>query len=119
MTGAAGEERAMSTEPRFRVCVIWRGDARARAEASAQTSRLKAIFEALARRGIAAEPCVWDDPLDAEVRAQIDGADGVLVWVDPISTQTGARRTGLDVLLRDAAARGVFVSGHPDVLAKM
>jgi len=103
----------------FRVCVIWRGDAQARAEASAETSRLKAIFEALARREIAAEPCVWDDPLDAEVRAQIEGADGVLVWVDPISTQTGARRTGLDAILRDAAARGVFVSGHPDVLAKM
>jgi len=118
-TGDAGEERAMSTEPPFRVCVIWRGDAQARAEATAETSRLRAIFAALARRGIAAEPCVWDDPLDAEVRAQIEGADGVLVWVDPISTRTGARRAGLDAILRDAAARGVFVSGHPDVLSKM
>jgi hypothetical protein len=103
----------------FRVCVVWRGDAQARRDASAGTSRLKAIFEALARRGIAAEPCVWDDPLDAEVRAQIEGADGVLVWVDPVSTQTGARRGGLDAILREAAARGVFVSGRPDVLAKM
>jgi hypothetical protein len=109
----------MASDDRFRVCVVWRGDAQARREASAQTSRLKAIFQALARRGVAAEPCVWDDGLDAEVRAQIAGADGVLVWVDPISTQTGARRGGLDALLREAARRGVFVSGHPDVLAKM
>jgi hypothetical protein len=109
----------MTSNERFRVCVVWRGDAVARRQASAGASRLKAIFEALARRGIAAEPCIWDDSLDAEVRAQIEGADGALVWVDPISTQTGARRSGLDAILREAAARGVFVSGHPDVLAKM
>jgi len=109
----------MAHEAPFRVCIVWRGDAQARRDASAETSRLKAIFEALARRGIAAEPCVWDDSLDDEVRAQIGGADGVLAWVDPISTQTGARRGGLDAILREAAARGVFVSGDPDVLAKM
>jgi hypothetical protein len=108
-----------ASDDRFRVCVVWRGDAAARREASAATTRLKAIFQALAQRGVAAEPCVWDDGLDDEVRAQIEGADGVLVWVDPISTQTGARRGGLDALLREAAGRGVFVSGRPDVLAKM
>ena len=109
----------MSGRALFRVCLIWRGDAQARREASAETSRLKAIFQALERRGVAAEPCVWDESLEADVRAQIAGADGVLVWVDPISTQTGARRMALDTLLREAAARGVFVSGHPDVTAKM
>ncbi len=103
----------------YRVAVIWRGDAQARAEATAETSRLKAIFAALAERGIAAEPCVWDDALSDAVSTQLAGADGALVWVDPISTQTGARRAGLDALLREAAARGVLVSGHPDVLAKM
>jgi hypothetical protein len=99
--------------------VVWRGDAEARREATAATSRLKAIFEALERRGIAAEPCVWDDGLEAEVRAQLEAADGALVWADPISTQSGRRRFGLDRLLRQAAARGVFVSGHPDVVDKL
>jgi len=103
----------------YRVAIVWRGDAQARAEASAETSRLSAIFAALAERGIVAEPCVWDDALEDAVRHQLAGVDGVLVWVDPISTQTGARRAGLDALLREAAARGVLVSGHPDVLAKM
>jgi hypothetical protein len=45
--------------------------------------------------------------------------DGVLVWVDPISTATGARRGALDALLREVAASGVFVSTHPDVTARM
>jgi len=35
------------------------------------------------------------------------------------STQTGERRGGLDALLREAAARGAFVSGHPDVTGRM
>src|SRR5258707_960186 len=103
----------------YRVAIVWRGDAKARAEASAQSSRLKAIFEALGRRGIVAEPCVWSEDLTEEARAQIAAVDGVLVWVDPISTQTGERRGDLDDLLREAAAHGVFVSGHPQVVAKM
>lgn len=109
----------MTTHISFKVAVVWRGDAAARREARAETCRLKDIFAALARRGIAAEPCVWDDALQDEVRAQLAGVDGVLVWVDPISTQTRERRTGLDELLREAAARGTTVSGHPDVLAKL
>jgi len=116
----AGEERLMSsTSKPFKVAVVWRGDRQMRDEARAETSRLKAIFAALQRRGIAAEPCVWSEDLGDEVRAQLTGVDGALVWVDPIATATGQRRGDLDVLLREAAARGVFVSTHPDVAAKM
>ena len=103
----------------YRVAVIWRGDRQMRDEASAETSRLKAIFQALAARGIAAEPCVWSEELGDAVRAQLAGCDAALVWVDPISTATGQRRGGLDALLREAASRGVFISTHPDVAAKM
>jgi hypothetical protein len=55
----------------FKVAIVWRGDAATRAEARPQTSRLKAIFEALARRGVSAEPAVWAEELGAEVRAQL------------------------------------------------
>lgn len=103
----------------LRVAVLWRGDAQARAEATAEGSRLKAIFAALARQGIAAEPCVWSEDLANEVRRQLLGVDGVLVWVDPIATATGERRGALDDLLREVAQGGVFVSTHPDVTAKM
>ena len=103
----------------YRVAIVWRGDARARAAASADTSRLKATFAALEREGIAAEPCVWSPDQGEAVRAQLAGVDGVLVWVDPIASATGERRGALDDLLREVAARGVLVSGHPDVIAKM
>jgi len=103
----------------YRVAIVWRGDAQARAEASPETSRLKAIFAALAGRGIVAEPCVWSEDLTDAARAQLAGVDAVLVWVDPIASATGQRRDALDELLREVAARGVLVSAHPDVIAKM
>lgn len=102
-----------------RVAIVWRGDAEMRRTASAETSRLSAIFAALAARGLAPEPAVWDETFADEARAQILACDAALVWVDPISTQTGARRTALDAVLREAAAQGVLVSGHPDVTGKM
>ena len=43
--------------------------------------------------------------------------DGVLVWVNPI--HEGHNRANLDALLRDVAARGIWVSAHPDVILKM
>jgi hypothetical protein len=103
----------------YKVAVLWRGDRQMRNEATAETSRLKAIFRALAQRGIAAEPCVWSEELTEEVREQVGGVDGVLVWVDPIATATGQGRGALDTLLREVAASGTFVSTHPDVTAKM
>jgi hypothetical protein len=106
-------------QQRHRVAVVWRGDRQARAEATAETTRLKAIFAALAAQGMAPEPCVWSEDLSVEVRAQLAEADAVLVWVDPVATATGERRGGLDALLREAAANGALVSGHPDVISRM
>ena len=104
---------------RFKVAIVSRGDAQARAEARPETSRLKAVFAALEQHGITAEPAVWSDALTSEVRAQLMGMDGVLVWVDPIATATGERRGALDELLREVADAGVFVSCHPDITARM
>ena len=52
-----------------------------------------------------------------DVRAQLLGVSGVLVWVDPLSD--GQTRAVLDRLLRDVASNGVWVSAHPDVIMKM
>src|SRR6185503_3012747 len=57
-----------------------------------------------------------DDVVDA-VRARLAALDGVLVWVNPI--HEGRNRANLDALLREVAARGVWVSAHPDVVLKM
>ncbi len=100
-----------------RVGILWRGDRDARVSATASNSRLRPVFEALAARGIAAEPVVFDDPLVDEVRAQLLALDGVLVWVDPVMGERD--RSVLDALLREVADRGVWVSAHPDVILKI
>jgi len=107
----------MTATDRPRVALLWRGDPDARLLAPAPTGRLAPIFEALAREGVAATPAVYCEEASAEVRAQLLGVDGVLVWVDPISA--GRDRRQLDPLLRDVAAHGIWVSSHPDVILKM
>src|SRR5215216_3390818 len=74
-------------------------------------------MEALAELGVETEPVVYEDNAIDEVRDQLHGVDGVLVWVNPI--QDGANRAQLDALLQEASGRGVWVSAHPDVIMKM
>lgn len=107
----------MTADNRPRVALVWRGDLGARAGPSPQNGRLAPVFEALAREGVAAEPAVYCEEAGAEVREQLLGMDGVLVWVDPLSD--GRDRKQLDPLLREVAAQGVWVSAHPDVILKM
>jgi hypothetical protein len=100
-----------------RIAILWRGDQEARRSATAENSRFKDVFAALAQAGIAAEPVVYEDEVADEVRAQLATFDGVLVWVNPI--HEGRNRVKLDAMLRDVAAGGVWVSAHPDVILKM
>jgi hypothetical protein len=100
-----------------KVALLWRGDREARRAAAPETSRFSRVFEALARRNIRAEPAVYADDLVEEVRRQLLGVDGVLVWVDPISD--GQTRAALDPMLCEVAARGVWVSAHPSIIMKM
>jgi hypothetical protein len=97
--------------------ILWRGDEAARATATAQTSRLKDVFAALTDVGVEAVPVVYEDDVLEKVRAELAMLDGVLVWVNPI--HEGRNRANLDALLREVAARGVWVSAHPDVILKM
>jgi hypothetical protein len=100
-----------------RIGILWRGDEAARRSATPDNSRFKAVFAALADVGVEAEPVVYEDDVRDAVRAQLATLDGVLVWVNPI--HEGRNRTNLDALLREVAARGVWVSTHPDVILKM
>jgi hypothetical protein len=108
------------TEPKAhlgRVAILWRGDEAARRSAAPATSRFKAVFASLADAGVDAEPVVYEDEVVDAVRAQLATLNGVLVWVNPI--HEGRNRAKLDALLREVAARGVWVSVHPDVILKM
>ncbi|GLH80674.1 hypothetical protein SSBR45G_55830 [Bradyrhizobium sp. SSBR45G] len=101
----------------YSVAVLSRGDAEARRNASTKSSRFTDVFEALAAVGVEARPTIYDESFAEDVREELLAVDGVLVWVNPI--QDGRNRAGLDALLRDVAARGVWVSAHPDVILKM
>src|SRR5579871_66911 len=106
-------------QPHFQrsVAILSRGDATARRDGTPQNSRFAHLFEALADLGITGRPAIYDESFAEEVREQLLAADGVLVWVNPI--QDGRNRAALDALLREVAARGVWVSAHPDVILKM
>jgi hypothetical protein len=100
-----------------KIAVLWRGDRRARTDATPANSRFHRVFEALESAGIHAEPAVYAEEMADEVRTQLLKVDGVLVWVDPLSE--GRNRVTLDAMLRDVASQGVWVSAHPDVTLKM
>ncbi len=100
-----------------RVAVLWRGNAEERRSAPAESGRFAAVCAALAASGIDAEPVVYEDDVIDAVRAQLAAVNGVLVWVNPI--HEGRNRARLDALLREVAARGPWVSAHPDIILKM
>ncbi|WP_315836199.1 Cj0069 family protein [Bradyrhizobium prioriisuperbiae] len=102
---------------RYTVAILSRGDAAARRDATPQNSRFVRVFEALAAIGIDARPAIYDESFADAVCDQLLAVDGVLVWVDPI--HQGRTREALDPLLRDIAARGPWVSAHPDVILKI
>ena len=94
----------MPEKKSFKVAILWRGDLEAHRNATPANNRFHRIFEELAEVGIDAEPAVYDEDFADEVREQLLGADGVLIWVDPI--HQGKTREALDPLLRDVASRG-------------
>jgi hypothetical protein len=100
-----------------KVAILWRGDAEARRNATPQNNRFFRIFEELAAVGIDAQPAVYDEETEGDVRAQLLAADGVLVWVNPL--QDGIPRTALNSLLSDVATQGPWVSAHPSTILKM
>src|SRR3954454_7455233 len=111
----AGRGKIAMTSPK--IAIVWRGDREARRNATPANNRFHRIFEELAAVGIHAEPAVYDEEFADEVHAQLLQADGVLVWVDPI--HQGKTREALDPLLREVAARGLWISAHPDVILQM
>src|SRR5437660_2398269 len=101
----------------YRVAIVWRGEAEAPDARQPETGRLKAIFAALSRRGMRPEPAPYDERHSGAFAQRLRDMDAVLVWVNPVDA--GRNRTALDNILREVAAAGVFVSAHPDVVAKM
>jgi hypothetical protein len=100
-----------------RVALVMRGSRELRDTTTVDSFRLNLIAKALADIGLAPEPAFYSEDMGDEVREQLLGVGAVLVWVDPVAGSDD--RTQLDAILREVAATGVYVSAHPDVIAKM
>ncbi len=100
-----------------RAALLYPGTREARDLADPKASRFAALFDAFSAAGIAAEPAVYHDAFAEEVQAQLEHVDAVLVWHNPI--EGGRTRRRLDDLLTTVAARGVFVSTHPDTILRL
>jgi hypothetical protein len=113
----AADRETRSGDRPMRIAIVDRGDREARRRSAPEESRFLPLFRALADLRAQAERAVFDEAFADEVREQLMNVDGVLVWVNPL--QDGRDRSVLDAILRETAAAGVFVSGHPDVIAKL
>jgi hypothetical protein len=100
-----------------RIGLLSRGDRHAGGQSALAETRLAPLVRAFADMDVAVEPVVYSDDAVTEVRNQLLGLDGVLVWVNPV--QDGADRSRLDALLREVAGHAVWVSAHPDVILRM
>jgi hypothetical protein len=106
----------MTTEPAAqRIGILWRG---ARGDQRPAESRgMDPLLDAFREFPVEIVPLPFDESRVDEVRAELASLDGLLVWVNPI--QDGANRQYVDGLIREASARGVFVSADPAVIMKM
>jgi hypothetical protein len=101
----------------YRVAIVFPADPELRQKTRLEDSRFARTAAALAEKGIAIEGAPYVAEAVEEMREQLMRVDGVLVWINPIVD--GRDRTHLNKLLADIAASGVFVSAHPDVIARM
>jgi glutathione synthase/RimK-type ligase-like ATP-grasp enzyme len=104
-------------KPLYTVALVERGGNAMREATQPATGRLHAIGKALERRGLSPEPALYDEENSGAFEQRLLEMDAVLVWVNPVDA--GRTRQGLDDILRRVAAAGVFVSAHPDVIAKI
>ncbi|MGZ5924585.1 MAG: Cj0069 family protein [Rhizomicrobium sp.] len=101
----------------LKVGIVWRGEFEPDGSKLPENSRLRPVAEALEGRGLAVESIAYCESASQAVREKLLSCDGALVWVDPLTD--GKDRHDLDAILRDVAAQGLWISAHPDVIAKI
>lgn len=107
----------MAQDANGRVAILYPGDQAVRRNATPDNNRFADLFRAFADKGVSVEPAVYHDDFSRDVEEQLMGVDGVLVWVNPI--EGGRDRSVLDSMLRKVAAKGIFVTTHPDIILKL
>lgn len=104
----------IAENPRVRIALIGRGNPD---KVPRRHPMLEPMFAALEALGVTPVQVIYAEAAAEQVRAQLLGCDGALVWVNPIAD--GVDRTQFDALLREVSDAGVWVSAHPDVTLKM
>ena len=105
------------TTKRARIAILFPADANLKAATTLDQSRHAPVAAELGAAGVEVLGTPYTDDLAEAVRATLLGVQGVLVWYNPI--ERGRDRTVLNVMLRDVASKGVFVSAHPDVIDRI
>jgi hypothetical protein len=100
-----------------RVAIVFPADPKLGTATQLEESRFARTAEALAAQDLQVEGAPYSDSLIDEVRTQLLRVDGVLVWINP--TVDGRDRSMLDAMLQEVGSTGVFVSAHPEVIARM
>ncbi len=106
----------MTTKNR-RVAILFPADPKLRLATRLDQTRFTETAAALGAAGLDVIGAPYADDIAKDLRQQLLGCDGVLVWYNPV--EGGRDRSQLNAMLRDVAARGVFVSTHPDVIDKI
>ena len=101
----------------YRVAIVFPADPKLRQKTRLEDSRFAQTAAALAEKGVAVEGAPYVVDAVEQLREQLMRVDGVLVWINPIID--GRDRTELNKVLAEVAASDIFVSAHPDVIAKM
>jgi len=104
-------------DTRNKVAILFPADPAAETAAALEETRYADIAAALGNAGLQVVGVPYADEAAAAAREQLLSVHGVLVWVNPVDG--GRDRRALNELLAEVAATGVFVSAHPDVIAKM
>ena len=107
----------MNNDERPRLAILYPGDRASRDRADPAESRFQQVFQAFASAGVTAEPAIYHDDFCNEVLDQLLRMHGVLVWHNPI--EGGRDRSQLDAMLREVAAKEIFVSAHPNTILKL
>jgi hypothetical protein len=100
--------------PKPRIAIAFPADAKALAATLVENTRLAGVAEALSNAGADVVSAPFCDEIADAFEARLAGVDLVLVWFNPFEGRRD--RSRLNAALRNAAAKGVLVSAHPDVI---
>jgi hypothetical protein len=79
--------------------------------------KYKALAEAFRSAGVNIQSVSYNDEVADSLTVSLQQFDAVLVWINPI--EQGNDRIRLDQMLSAIAAKGCYVSSHPETILKM